>query len=841
MIVCLWTYTQTLQALEQTDSLLVSDSLILKELVVTAAAQPVQMKGDTLMYDVSSFRVPEGSPLRMLLRKLLGIEVTADGVVMAQGRPVQRILLNGKDFFADNRQLVLDNLPAEILQTVKVYRKEDEREADTGIRTGEGEQVIDVITLPDKNSGWFSELSAGGGTRYRYLGRASANRFNDKWQNMLTASWDNVPASRGLSTSYYDKLNGMLSTADTRTQNYSVMVNRMTDGLRLGGNAYYSGIRTSGGTQTEQEQLLPGDYAYTQSESGTNSTGHMAAASFSLEWSDSLTSVYLDPHIGFNRSVASAQSVSRTYDTYPPSGATGSSAEHRINDQHSGSRTETTGVAAELSGRVNRKLRRPGRNIDVSFRLGLNTSTSEAYYRSNTLYYRTGQTGNTLQYNDDPRRNYTAGMDVAYTEPLSRYWRMQLSYAVAYAYDKSEQAVYALDRMPNAGELPFGQLPPGYEKTYDELLSRKATNTYVNQNIRLLAQYERNNLQLLFGLSACPQYMATRFSRYAVARDTTRMVLDMAPEVMLMYNKDSRWNTTFSYTGRSQRPDLFSLIPITDESDPLNRYVGNPSLRPSFSHVLTANFMSFRLETQQQITLGCSASFDRNAVVQRVQYDAITGGRLTMPDNINGNRSFQVSGCYITSFKPFGPWHLEEEFEWHTARTVGLQVPSGGQVGAADAMRYTTHVQTLTERLGIEYKRGIFSFSPYGYFRFNAQHTSLQSVRIHDTWQYGYGGLLRLETDFGLAATLDVYNNCRDGFVGDDANGHEVIANAEVSYAFLKGRRASLRLQGNDLLCQVRNMSVSHSSLFRTETRYPYAVSSYVTLSFAYRLSTFGR
>lgn len=818
----LWLGIYGVQAVEQADSLMLSDSLILKELVVSAAAQPMQMKGDTLMYDVSSFRVPEGSRLRELLQKMPGIEVTADGVVTAQGRPVQRILLNGKEFFAGNKQLVLDNLPAEILQTIKVYRKEDERDADTGMRSDEGEQVIDVITQPDKSSGWFAELLGGGGTRRRYQGNASLNRFDDRWQNMLTASWDNVPG-RGLpGMSYHDKMSTMTSPADTRKQNYSAMVNRMTDGLRLGASAYYMDTRSEGGMQTVQEQLLPGNYAYTSGESETESTGRVADASLTVEWSDSLTSVYLDPHVGFNRSVSYAQSRSRTYNAYPLAGTGDSGGNGLVNDSRTISRSEYTGVTATLSGRVNRKLGRRGRNIDVSFRLGLDDGRFEANHHSDITYYNRPMPEQTLQYSEDGQRHYVAEADVAYTEPLSTCWRLQLRYGVGYIYDKADQSVYS-----------------GEAQVYDERLSRKAKNEYLNQEARLLAQYEYGGFRLLFGADARPQHVKTGFRRYGIERDTVRTLFDMAPEIMLMYRKDNHWNASFNYVGRSRRPDLFSLIPIEDESDPLNRSIGNPALRPSFSHQLTASLTSFDVERQQQLSFGCSASFERNALVQRVVYDAQTGGRLTMPDNVSGNRSFYISGNYTSSFKPFGPWHLDEQFEWQTSRRVGLQAASGGDIATAAVHRYTTHDHSLTENLGVEYSRGVFSVRPYGYFVYNMQRSPLSDERVNTTWQYGYGGLLRCETDFGLTASLDVYDNCRKGFSGDGSNGHEAIVNADVAYAFLKGRKAVLRLRGCDLLRQARHVKVSRSPLFRTEVHYKRAVSGFLMLSFTYRLDGF--
>ena len=104
------------------DTLVVeADSILLRELTVTGALHPIVQRGDTLIYDVSAFPLPDGSRLRELPYRLPGVDVTADGIIRAQGVEVSCLLLNGRDFFSGNRSVVLDNLPAEVLLEIQIY------------------------------------------------------------------------------------------------------------------------------------------------------------------------------------------------------------------------------------------------------------------------------------------------------------------------------------------------------------------------------------------------------------------------------------------------------------------------------------------------------------------------------------------------------------------------------------------------------------------------------------------------------------------------------------------------------------------------------------------------
>ena len=167
-----------------------SDVQQLEAAKVTAAGNPIIVKKDTIEYNASSFRTTENDMLENLLKKLPGVEVGSDGSVTVNGETITKITIDGKTFFLDDPQLATKNIPAKIVEKVKVVEKKSDQAKFTGIDDGEEETVIDLSLRPGMMKGWFGNVSAGGGHDlqqgwdgdWRGQGAAMIGRFTDKSQ-----------------------------------------------------------------------------------------------------------------------------------------------------------------------------------------------------------------------------------------------------------------------------------------------------------------------------------------------------------------------------------------------------------------------------------------------------------------------------------------------------------------------------------------------------------------------------------------------------------------------------------------------------------------------------------
>ena len=151
-----------------------SDSHTLKEVTVTATPPKVVVKNDTFQYNAAAYRVPEGSTLEALVKKLPGAEVSDDGTIKINGKTVQKILIDGKEFMTGDTKTAMKNLPTSIVNTVKAYDQQSDLSRVTGIDDGNEQTVLDFGIKRGMNKGVFSNIDLGIGTHSRYAERGMA-------------------------------------------------------------------------------------------------------------------------------------------------------------------------------------------------------------------------------------------------------------------------------------------------------------------------------------------------------------------------------------------------------------------------------------------------------------------------------------------------------------------------------------------------------------------------------------------------------------------------------------------------------------------------------------------
>ena len=164
------------------------DSRTLKEVKVVASAPKVVVKADTFQYNASAYRVPEGSTIEALVKRLPGAEVSSDGTIKINGKEVKKILVDGKEFMVGDTKTAMKNLPTSIVQTIKAYDQKSDLSRVTGIDDGNESTVLDFGIKAGMNKGLFSNIDLGIGTHNRYSEKAMGAYFNNKFRMMGFAS-----------------------------------------------------------------------------------------------------------------------------------------------------------------------------------------------------------------------------------------------------------------------------------------------------------------------------------------------------------------------------------------------------------------------------------------------------------------------------------------------------------------------------------------------------------------------------------------------------------------------------------------------------------------------------
>ena len=169
-----------------------ADAIQLKEVEVTAHAAKVTVSGDSLVYHAAAYRVPEGSTLETLVKQLPGAKVDKDGNITINGKTVSKILVDGKEFFLNDKEVAMKNIPTEMIDKLKTYDRKSDLSRVTGIDDGEEETVLDLIVKKGMKNGWYGNVNLGAGTQHRYAERFNVNHFKDDFQATLLGSANNV-------------------------------------------------------------------------------------------------------------------------------------------------------------------------------------------------------------------------------------------------------------------------------------------------------------------------------------------------------------------------------------------------------------------------------------------------------------------------------------------------------------------------------------------------------------------------------------------------------------------------------------------------------------------------
>ena len=315
--------------------------------------------------------------------------------------------------------------------------------------------------------------------------------------------------------------------------------------------------------------------------------------------------------------------------------------------------------------------------------------------------------------------------------------------------------------------------------------------------------------------------------------DTTRNVFTFAPNIDFRYRFSKVSQLRFMYRGRSSQPSMENLLPIVDNSNPLNIRVGNPGLKPSFTHNMRFFYNTYNAELQRGMMAHVNFSTTQNSISNSTIYNEQTGGRTTIPKNINGN------------------WNAFGMFGFNTAlKNKKFTINSFSNISYNNNVAFlynndtkvddknTTTGLTLSERLNGAYRNEWFEFGLNGSISYTAERSKLRPENNQEPYTFSYGALTNITMPWKMTLSTNITNQSRRGYTDSSMNRNELIWNAQLSQSFLKGA-ATVSFEMYDILKQQSNISRSLTADARSVSSYN-GVNSYCMLHFIYRLNIFG-
>ena len=856
-----------------------TDAALLSAVEVTARQAQVEMKADTFVYNAGAYRVPEGSALEELVKKLPGAEVSEDGTITINGKEVKKIMIDGKEFFDNDTKVAMKNLPTNMVEKIKAYDRQSDYTRMTGIDDGEEETVIDLTVKPEMKKGWLADVDLGYGTEDRYTGRFMVNHFTDKLRLTLLGSANNVN-DRGFSGGFHGGWggNGGLVASKEAGMDFTWENGKRENEagrLRMGGNVRYNHRSTDQMTITNSETFLTAgasSSSFSNRLSRSTSGNTNVNSNFRLEWSpDTMTRIMFRPNFSFSDSYSNGLSSSVTFNADPYAwGMTDPLSEYWdyvadsivVNDNVRQSHSDGRSYSVDGMLMANRRLNSKGRNLTLRLRGGYSSSDNNSFSVSDVNYFlqRTPEGGyenNYMhQYNVNPSTSYNGSADLSYSEPLFAGAHLQFSYRYQYRYSDSDRSMYSLDSLVSKGVITEEELrdyPLEYIPGVDWLeLARNYQNsqyaTYEehNQDATVMFRYRKDKIRFNAGVSVQPQKTYMDYTKGRLDTSVVRKVLNWAPRIDFRYKFSETGQVRFRYNGRSSQPSMTNLLDVTDDSDPLNVSRGNPGLKPSWTNRMEVFYNNYLPDLQRGWMVHANMSMTKNSISTAVLYDEASGRRTTMPMNINGNWNAWTGLMFNTAMGEKKYFNMFTFTSFRYANDVGYissDSHASGDVTSEQivnlSQKSTTKSSNISERLNFNFRNDLLEVGVNGNISYQHARNDLQENANLDTYSFSYGGNVQLNMPWNMSLATNIGQSSRRGYDDESMNTDELIWNAQLSQSFLKGNAATVSVQWYDILQERSNISRSISATQRTDT-WTNAINSYVLVHFIYKLNLMG-
>ena len=832
---------------------------------VTALGNPIIVKKDTIEYNASSFKTTENDVLEDLLKKLPGVEVSEDGSITVNGQSINKITIDGKTFFLDDPQLASKNIPAKIVNKVKVIDKKSEQAEFTGIDDGQEETVIDLSIKPGMMNGTFGNVMAGAGHDvpsssgisgdYRYQGAAFAGKFTDKTQISLVLNGNNTN-NRGFNDLAGSMMQGMRGGGMGRgqggwgsgngiTTSYMGGINAASeffnDRMDLGGNYLYNHTDKEVEESSRKTTYLDNrDLIYSSDGTSSNvSDGHRFGLRLEHKFSDN-TSLIFEPQVNFGGGNYLENS---TYST--------------ITDYHTGE-SENTNSGKSLSSGANnnintsgmallrQRLGKPGRTLTIMTRYSF--SNNKLGGDNYSLTTAGGKESLINQTFESVANSSSVTATLTYTEPLAERLFLEGNYSYSWSDSKSEKTT-----TDNTTGL------------IDYTYSNRINNSYKRHDAGFNILYQTEKFRAQAGLAILPTHTYNSTTKYDATTGQfepmtyTSDVLNWSPRVMLFGDLSDNLSGRMFYNGTSSQPSTSQLMPVPDISNPLAISFGNPNLIPYFSHQLRGDLRYSNRENFSSFNIRFNGGLVQDPIVSALWYGS-NGAQYTMPFNgpasynLGANFFFNVpiaKSAFSISNMARGSWSESSSYVGTNIDTQSLGNPTEDYYGfmenflakygdidnCSDFQRNTTDNLSITERIRLTYRGDAVEVNVGARTRMNHSWYSITEMAANTTtWNNRVDASVNWTWDLaGLGVKSECAYNWYRGYSTPQES--QVVLNAEISKLLFK-KKFTLAVKGYDLLGQSRNLTVADASNYHMET-INNTLGRYVIVSLTYRFGNF--
>lgn len=814
-------------------------SKLLEDVMVRSKIAAIRLKGDTIEYKADSFKVSAGASVEEMLRKLPGLQVDKDGNITAQGTKVEKVLVDGEEFFGADPTMATKNLQADAIDKVQVFDKKSDQAAFTGIDDGQSKKTLNLTLKEERKKGYFGKAELKGGLENRWSNSIMANAFKGKRKLSgygIMSSTGTTGLNWGDKESYgsggnmeYNADEGyfMFSSSGDDFDNgggsfggegipksWSGGLNYSNkyfkDKVSLNGSYLYNKLINDGGGSTFTQTILADTVFFNRENRDFVNSRQRHSLNGMYEWQiDSFTSLKVTARGYTGKQTSLNKFIGQAYDAN----------NNVVNKNLRNTISEIDNSSFNSNFILRKRFRKAGRTISLSFDEqykktdsdGLLFSVAE-FYGKNGFLNRTDTTDQSkINYNDVLAYN----TKVAYTEPLMKNTYVELSYGLRLTQSESKKLSYEKDFNGK-----YAELNPLFSNHFDFNVLTNTGGAMMRYNSKKVT------------LSAGGDVGFSNFEQTDLMKDTVRKYnfTNLFPRGNFQYKFNANARISIGYNGSTRQPTIEQIQPVRDNTNNLNVAIGNPNLRQEFRHNVNLNYNFYKVLTQRGLYTFSSFNTVSNSITtnERISLSPDSAGFRTYQFvNVNGNYSFNSGGGYSLKLKKLDMnVNFGMNFNLNHTKTI-----VNNRNNESDNNNYGFNLSLY------KYKEKKYNFNYYSNINFN---NSVSSVRPDIKTSYmqqshNLTGNVTFLKKFEINSSVQA--NFREKLTAADVNNNAILWNGYIGRKILKNDKAMLRLEAFDILDQNKGFSRYASSNIIRENTYE-TLNRYFLLSFVWNFSS---
>ncbi len=756
----------------------------LKEYVVFSNNAPIYFNGDTLVMVADSFKTAANANVEDLFKKLPGFDVDKSGKIVVHGKEVNKVYVDGDEFFGSDPTVATKNLPAGAIENVQVYDQKVE-----GDNTDETEKVINLTLKEDAKRGMFGKLNGATDFQKYYEGEALVNKFNGNQKISIFGLFTNTPRSDfnwrdsqkfGLSEEIgkrnehwgYDfepQIGNLGTGVPQKAKTGFYFTDKIGKNVEIGTNFTYDNQQVLAESETNSIFTLT-DTSYSSfSKDSTFSTQEAFALNFNVEWKiDSASTLTVQPRV---KQIGGTTSESSSTNFYTEENTNSRLTENSYDE-------ETVFVEASVAAKWKTEFKKPKRVLEVNYQVKQQqNSTKDFLINNDEDILNSVSLLSTDQSKNGKAKNLNHFGEVSFVEPLGKKLKIEGKYALQYATGSSKK--FAFDK----GTENYSVFNQQYSADFENLT--------VNQRVGARLMYASKMQEIIVGADL----NIVDIESNDLLNDTllSQSQLNVLPYVKYKYKFSRSKNLSFSYRTTVDNPSVSQLQPLPNNRNLNNIKVGNIDLVSQVNQTFDLNFFTYKATTGSHTYAGASLSLLDNAFSEEIFYDN-QGRSLSRTINVDGNTTFNAyAGGSISLFKqkikidPFGNVYLNN----NNSLINGLENETRNQ-GLLGRVKVRYILDSLELYAGGSYSYGTGTSSLYKTPQLNV-YTSISA------------GL-----EMKLKHKISIRTDAKQIISSQRADGFDItytIWDASISKMFLDKENLILSFEAKDIL----NQNISNS------------------------------